>query len=194
MGVALNSLFAIETETSELVERLRQSVVQIDTGGGTGSGVIWDSNGLIVTNDHVAQRERVKVALRDGRQFVGTVVARDRHNDLALVQVPARDLPAVPVGDSMGLRVGELVIAVGNPFGVTGTATMGIVTASSEAERFAESRPVLTVRGVRQAQIVRELLQADVALAPGNSGGPLAHRVSHWLSPVMSCGGSWRRQ
>jgi serine protease Do len=90
------------------------------------------------------------------------------------VQVPARDLPAVPVGDSTALRVGELVIAVGNPFGVTGTATMGIITTGSEAERFAESRPVLTVRGVRQAQVVRELLQADVALAPGNSGGPLA--------------------
>jgi serine protease Do len=129
---------------------------------------------LIVTNDHVAGRGQVKVGLRDGRQYIGTVIARDRHNDLALVQVPVRDLPAVPVGDSTALRVGELVIAVGNPFGVAGTATLGIVSAGREAERFTATYPVLTRHGVRPAQVVRELLQADVALAPGNSGGPLA--------------------
>lgn len=173
MGVVLNSLFEIENETSEIVERLRQSVVKIDTGRGTGSGIIWNSEGYIVTNDHVAQTRRVKVELTDGREFIGDVIARDTHNDLALVKVPAYDLPALPVGDSKSLRVGELVIAVGNPFGVTGTATLGIITAGQETERYAEARNLMFLRDGRSAP-VRELLQADVALAPGNSGGPLA--------------------
>jgi serine protease Do len=174
VGVAVSSLLKIESETAAIVERLRRSVVQIDTGGGTGSGIIWGSDGLIVTNDHVARSGRVKVELTDGRKYLGTVVARDRHNDLALVQIPARDLEVIPSGDSTTLRVGELVLAVGNPFGVRGTATMGIVTANSEAERFAQSQNLLFHQGRYRQPIVRELLQADVALAPGNSGGPLA--------------------
>jgi serine protease Do len=115
---------------------------------------------LIVTNDHVARRGRVQVELKDGRRFAGTVIARDTFNDLALVQVPARDLPAVPVGDSTRLRVGELVFAVGHPWGQRNVVTAGIISGFGEVELPGHGRKAT-------------YLHSDVRLAPGNSGGPL---------------------
>jgi len=159
---ALGSRFApLERETSALVAELRRSVVLVSSKHGHGSGVIWSAEGLIVTNDHVAARQRARVELVDGRHLEATVVARDRENDLAVLQVQERNLPTVRRGDSRALRVGELIVAVGNPFGVIGTATLGIVSATGAATWMGRMR--------------QERLQADVMLAPGNSGGPLAN-------------------
>lgn len=135
-----------------VAERLRRSTVQVRTGAsGRGSGVIW-TDGLIVTNAHVAGRTRATVELSDGRAFEAVVVARDPERDLAALTVPARNLPTAVIGDAEKLRVGELVLAVGYPLGLDGALTVGIVHALDS----------------------RRWVQADVRLAPGNSGGPLA--------------------
>jgi len=125
---------------------------------GAGSGVIWRDDGLIVTNAHVARGPGATVELADGRAFPAEVVARDRQRDLAALQIQANDLPAATILDSDTLRVGQLVMAVGNPLGMVGAMTMGIIHSIAPAEG----------RG-RGAWI-----QADVSLLPGNSGGPLA--------------------
>jgi len=149
----------IADELAAVAARLRRSTVQVrGRGPGGGSGVIWRPDGLIITNAHVARGPRATVELWDGRVLAATVTARDPQRDLAALAVDASDLPAAPVADSGALRVGELVLAVGNPFGVVGALTIGIVHAIGPAGE-----------GGRQRWV-----QADVRLAPGNSGGPLA--------------------
>jgi serine protease Do len=143
----------------ETAERLRRSTVQITIGKrSSGSGVIWTTGGTIVTNAHVASEDRVDVKLWDGRSYPGTVTARDLRRDLAKLQVKALDLPAVTPGDSHSLRIGELVIAVGNPLGFIGALTTGVLHALGPIPQLGRLPWV----------------QADVRLAPGNSGGPLA--------------------
>ena len=143
----------------EVAERLRRSTVHVSSGGrGHGSGIIVKSDGTIVTNAHVAQFGRSNVTLWDGRSFPAEVSARDPRRDLAILRVPASDLPAAPLGDSNRLRPGELVIAIGNPLGFMGALTAGIVHA------------VGPLPGLGP----RKWIQAGVRLAPGNSGGPLA--------------------
>lgn len=162
-------------ETAALVEKLRNSVVIIQDGGGHGSGTIWSPDGLILTNHHVVSHNQASVVLYDGRRYRARVIARDPFNDLAALQIEETDLPAISVGESRALRVGELVIALGNPFGVQGTATMGIICAVGNATWMGQAN--------------RELLQADVALAPGNSGGPLSDvsgRVVGIASMILS--------
>jgi serine protease Do len=140
---------------TDVIERLRRSTVQVRIPGdrGGGSGVIWRSGGLLITNAHVARSPSVSVELHDGRAFQAKVSARDARRDLAALQVDARDLPAAAIGNPDALRVGEVVIAVGNPLGVTGAAAAGIVQSRSQGD----------------------WVRADVRLAPGNSGGPLAN-------------------
>jgi len=140
----------------EVAERLRRSTVQVQTHGrgqGVGSGVIWSGDGLIITNAHVARGSATRVALWDGSTHEASVVSRDARRDLASLKIPASGLPAATPGNSSALRVGELVIAVGNPLGFIGALTTGVV----------HSLPG------RQLWVT-----ADVRLAPGNSGGPLA--------------------
>ena len=146
----------------EVAERLRRSTVQVTLGNGrergSGSGVIWNEDGLIVTNAHVARADRVRVELWDGRSFDAEVQARDSRRDLASLSIPARGLPAVTPGDSSALRAGEIVMAVGNPLGFIGALTTGVVHSQGP------------LRGMGRQPWV----QAAVRLAPGNSGGPLA--------------------
>jgi serine protease Do len=146
----------------EISERLRRSTVHLRIEGGregSGSGVIWDPSGLIVTNAHVARAERATVALWDGRELEAVLTARDARRDLASVKVEgAAGLPAATPGDSSVLRPGELVVAVGNPLGFTGALSTGVVHALGP------------LRGLGS----RSWVQADVRLLPGNSGGPLA--------------------
>ncbi|HEY9621125.1 MAG TPA: trypsin-like peptidase domain-containing protein [Crinalium sp.] len=150
---------AIATELMALTESLRRSTVQVQGRGrraGSGSGVIWRSDGLIVTNAHVARGADAVVELWDGRSLPATVVVRDGQRDLAALQVQASDLPAVAIANSEAVRVGELVLAVGNPLGLVGALTTGIVhTVGTGTTR-------------------QPWISADVRLAPGNSGGPLA--------------------
>jgi serine protease Do len=154
---------AISAASAEMIGRSHESVVQVRSRGrGTGAGVIWDAEGLVLTNHHVVaggrRGSRVQVVLRDGRAFDAEVVKRGRELDLALLRIrdaPA-DLPAAPVGDSGALRVGQLVYAIGHPWGRLGAVTAGIVS-GLDVPRGGKARYV----------------QSDVTLAPGNSGGPL---------------------
>lgn len=143
----------------EIAEQLRRSTVLIRTGGrGSGSGVIWGSDGLIVTNAHVARSERLRVELWDGRDFATAVTSRDPRRDLAALRIEARGLPAATPADSSRLRPGELAIAIGNPMGFVGALTTGVIHSAGP------------IRGAGS----QEWIQASVRLAPGNSGGPLA--------------------
>src|SRR5436309_11490519 len=101
MAVLNSSLFgSLAAEAAALVKSLCRSVVHVQDRRGNGSGVIWESDGLIVTNHHVVGRDEVRVELADGRDLPATVVAREPHNDLAALRVPARDLPAAPRADT----------------------------------------------------------------------------------------------
>ncbi len=142
-----------------LVEGLRRSTVVVSgRRGGMGSGAIIEAGGLIVTNDHVVRSTHVDVQLWDGRTYRAEVKAKDAGRDLALLKVDASGLPNVAFGDSGALRVGQLVVAVGNPLGFLGAVTTGVVHA------------VGPVQGLGPTPWV----QSDLQLAPGNSGGPLA--------------------
>ena len=143
----------------EIAERLRRSTVLIHAGGrGSGSGVIWSSDGVIVTNAHVVRGSNTRVQLWDGREFDARVAARDPRHDLATLRISANALPAASSADSSQLRPGELAIAIGNPMGFVGALTTGVIHA------------IGPLRGLG-SQI---WVQASVRLAPGNSGGPLA--------------------
>jgi len=144
---------------SQTAEALRRSTVHVRSGRhGGGSGVIWSADGLIITNAHVVRGSSATVELWDGRQIEAEVTARDPRRDLAALQIHVGDLPAAPIADSDILRVAQVAVAVGNPLGLTGALTVGIIHAIAPAEGHG-----------RQTWV-----QADVHLAPGNSGGPLA--------------------
>jgi serine protease Do len=144
----------------EIADRLRRSTVLVRPGGskGNGSGVLGSSDGLIVTNAHVAQGSRAEVSLWDGREFRAEVISRDAGRDLAALRIATDNLPAAEFGDSSRVRPGEIAIAVGNPLGFVGALTTGVVYV------------VGPIRGLGSQSWV----QSDVRLAPGNSGGPLA--------------------
>ncbi len=129
---------------------------------GAGSGFIINKEGYILTNEHVVHRaDEIKVTLADGREFTGKVVGSDETFDLAIVKIESENnLPMVELGDSKGLRVGEIVIAIGNPYGLQQTVTMGVVSAKGR------SIPV-------EEHTYRNFIQTDTAINPGNSGGPL---------------------
>jgi S1-C subfamily serine protease len=171
---ALAGLAGIGAAVSDVVERVRPSVVEIRTrGAGAGAGTIWRPQGTIVTNHHVVPHDRARVALADGRTFDAAVVARDPFNDLAVLQVEADDLPAAAIGDARTLRVGELVLAVGHPFGVRGALTVGVVNQVLPRRR-PDWDPAGGSGGAWGSwRSWRELVLADVLLGPGNSGGPL---------------------
>ena len=143
----------------EVAEQLRRSTVLIQAGDrGSGSGVIWGGDGLIVTNAHVARGSHARVQLWDGREFDAGVSSRDPQMDLAALRIDANDLPAVESADSSKLRPGELAIAIGNPLGFVGALTTGVIHAVGPLRGFGS----------------RTWVHASVRLAPGNSGGPLA--------------------
>ena len=145
---------------SEIAEQLRRSTVLIYSGGrGSGSGVIWSDDGLVVTNAHVVRGSRVDVQLWDGREFEATISSRDPRRDLAQLRIDATNLPAASAADSSEVRPGELAIAIGNPMGFVGALATGVIHA------------VGPLQGLGQQTWV----QANVRLAPGNSGGPLAN-------------------
>jgi Do/DeqQ family serine protease len=129
---------------------------------GNGSGVIIDTQGHILTNNHVVSRaEKITVTLNDGRKFAGKVVGRDRFTDLAVVKIEASGLKAAPLGSSQNLRPGEWVLAIGSPLGFDHTVTLGIISAIS--------------RRVPDINSNVDFIQTDAAINPGNSGGPLVN-------------------
>jgi serine protease Do len=148
----------VEAALGDIAERLRRVTVHVRSGGrSAGAGVVWLRSGVVVTNAHVAAGPRAEVVLPDGRALPARLVARDPHHDLAALAVDAGELPAALRVDARGLRAGELVIALGHPLGVAYAAALGVV-----------HRAPSGVRGPGG------WLHADIRLAPGNSGGPLA--------------------
>ena len=150
-----------------MIEDVQRSVVQVRGSGlGIGAGVIWPGDGLVLTNHHVIsgrrRRGNLRVALHNGRTLDADVVKSGRNLDLALLRLEGEygDLPETPLGDSEALRVGELVYAIGHPWGSIGAVSAGIVGGVGE------------LRGPGRNSSVR-YVRSDVALAPGNSGGPL---------------------
>ena len=131
---------------------------------GVGSGIIYDASGWILTNRHVVTgADKLTVELKDGRQFAGTVYGIDTLTDLAIVKVDATGLPTAPIGHSDGLKIGQLVVAIGSPLGTYSfSVTSGIVSGMG--------RDIQVDNGTR----ITNLIQTDAAINPGNSGGPLA--------------------
>jgi Do/DeqQ family serine protease len=141
----------------------RQQQVQTPEKVGVGSGVIISKDGYIVTNNHVIENaDVISVKLNDGREFKGRVIGADPSTDLALVKIEGDDLPIIPVGDSEALKIGEWVLAVGNPFNMSSTVTAGIVSAKART------------LGVYN-QGVESFIQTDAAINQGNSGGALVN-------------------
>jgi serine protease Do len=146
------------SELEALASTLRQSVVEVRTRGtGAGSGIIWSADGLIVTNAHVARTEHATIVLWNGRELDGVVTAHDPRRDLATIAIDPDTvtLSAATIGHPTDLRTGDLVIALGHPWGITGSIALGII------------HEVETRRGAPR------WIRADIRLAPGNSGGPL---------------------
>ena len=141
----------------------QQRQVQTPERVGFGSGVIISSDGYIVTNNHVIDKaDIISVKLNDGREFKGRIIGTDPSTDLALVKIDGEDLPTIPVGDSDQLKIGEWVLAVGNPFNMASTVTAGIVSAKARS------------LGVYNNG-VESFIQTDAAINQGNSGGALVN-------------------
>jgi serine protease Do len=209
--------YLFSEDVATLTDHVRERVVEVHAGDrGIGSGTIWhvgpaDANGesdaTIITNAHVVRATRgatINVRLADKRQLAATLVAIDPGRDLASLKVHASGLQPLEIGDSQALRVGELVLAVGNPFGLVGAVTAGVVEARAPIDPEVEVEPVEPAKPSdgQQASAPKaegtpkpaeqpkaenerrpgpgrwqrpqiELIQADITLYPGNSGGPL---------------------
>lgn len=147
------------------VRMIQDQLFRVFPVEGVGSGIIVDGKGFILTNNHVVdEAQKLRITLKDGNVFNGVVVGTDEVTDLAVVRVDSKEaLPFARLGNSDQLKIGEIVIAIGNPFGLTGgpTVTAGIVSALNRSLQF-ESGAL-------------ELIQTDAAINPGNSGGPLVN-------------------
>ncbi|HUQ80814.1 MAG TPA: trypsin-like peptidase domain-containing protein [Gemmatimonadaceae bacterium] len=148
-----------EATIIRVARTITPTVVSVTQPEGAGSGIIVSRDGVVLTNAHVVgTSQTVDVGLADGRTLRGQVVGRDPTIDVAVVRVPAENLPAAPIGDSDKLEVGQSAIAIGNPLGLERTVTSGVVSAVNR-----------NPRGIS----LDGLIQTDAAISPGNSGGPL---------------------
>ncbi len=148
---------------AETIAQVQRSLVIVQGHRhGFGAGVIWRKNGMILTNAHVVNQPTPRIVLPDGSEFPAKVIRRDTEIDLALLEIAAGDLAAAQVASQSELKIGELVFAVGHPWGQRGFTTLGVLAALDLAQ----------TRGPRRMVPV---LRTDAQLAPGNSGGPLVN-------------------
>lgn len=170
-----NLLDAYSQAVIGAVEKVGPSVVMIYVGKGrrsrmegSGSGVVITPDGFILTNHHVVDNaENIEIWTKEGRHFKAQPVGFDKATDLALVRVSADNLPNASLGDSDKLKVGQLVIAIGNPHGFQNTVSTGVISALGRTLRSEENRPI------------ENIIQTDASLNPGNSGGPLVDSFGH---------------
>jgi serine protease Do len=153
---------SLNLDLAEVAKDAREALIRVVSRGyGVGSGVIWDSSGVIVTNAHVVEDEGVSVVTSAGDEMDARVVHRDAQADIAVLKVDAAGLSAAPVGDPESLRAGEMVFALGYPWGISAAVTAGVVIGVGDQEEVyvgTKGRPWLTV---------------NMRLRPGNSGGPV---------------------
>ena len=151
---------------------------------GTGSGVIWRADGYVLTNHHVIEgASELTVTLSDNQQYAATVVGSHPQADLAMLKIEADGLPTLPLADSEAARVGEWVLAVGNPFDLTSTVTAGIISAKAR-----------DIDIIRERSSIEAFIQTDAAVNPGNSGGALVDARGQLLginTAISSRGGSF---